>query len=157
MSKIICTVAGIDVTQNDDGSLSFICGLQIDGDGSGGNSYNDPDFQDATSLRAHSRSLNAEEEPYFVVPPAILRGVAPIVLGCQGHARNLRNGKSSELVVGDIGPRRKLGEGSIALALALGIPSSPLTGGTSERIVAVTIWPGHPATVSGRQYVLQPS
>jgi hypothetical protein len=158
MSTLICTVAGISVFLNEDTrALTFTCGLQIDGDGSGGNSYNDPDFQDATSLRLDGKSLSAEVDRYFVVPPAIIRAVPGIVLGCQGHAKNLSNGKESDMVAGDIGPRRKLGEGSIALAEALGIPSSPIDGGTSERIVCVTLWPGKAAVVDGKKYALQAS
>lgn len=157
MSKIICTVAGIDVTEEDDGSITYLSGFQIDGDGSGGNTFEDPDYQESTSLRINGHYLNAEVDRYIVVPPAIIRGVPGIVLGCQAHLDNTRNGMSTDGVTGDIGPRRKLGEGSIATAQALGIPSSPLSGGTSERIIKVTLWPGKAAVVLGKKYQLQRS
>lgn len=37
-------------------------------------------------------------------------------------------------IVADIGPKDQLGEGSIALAEALGIPSSPRTGGVKSNV-----------------------
>lgn len=44
---------------------------------------------------------------------------------------------SSPALVADIGPRRKLGEGSIALAEALGVNSSPKNGGAGSGVVYV--------------------
>jgi hypothetical protein len=142
---------------NGDGSLTYLAGCQSDGDGSGGNSYNDPDFQDATSLKLDGKSLNAEVDRYIVVPPAIIRAVSGIVLGCQARAQNIQNGKVTDAVIGDVGPRKKLGEASIATLEALGIPSSPISGGTNLRIVKVTLWPGKAANVGGKQYQLQAS
>jgi len=43
-------------------------------------------------------------------------------------------------VLADIGPSGKWGEGSIALANALGIPSSPRNGGLEEEVVRYTIF-----------------
>jgi len=39
-----------------------------------------------------------------------------------------------EAIYADIGPKNHLGEGSIALAEALGIPSDPKRGGTSRGV-----------------------
>lgn len=44
-------------------------------------------------------------------------------------------------VYADVGPANKIGEGSIALAAALGIPSSPKTGGTAHGIIYI-VFPG---------------
>lgn len=154
MSTILATIEGHAITISDDGSVSYTAKAAIDGDGSGGNSYGDPDFQDSTSLKVGGVSLNAEKEAYIVVPPAILDGVESIVLGCQ--AKVSYHGKSIEAVVGDIGPKSKLGEISIACAEALGIPSSPLSGGVAAG-VEYQLWPGVAATANGRTYPLQPS
>lgn len=123
----------------------------IDGDGTGP-SHGDPDYQNDTSLHEHHVALNADEDQYVAIPPEIRDAVEQPVLGCQGHAQH--GGKIAQFVVGDIGPRNKLGEVSIALAKALGIPSSPTIGGTLEG-VQYTIYPGQPANVNGKQYDLQ--
>ena len=75
------------------------------------------------------------------------------VLGCQ--ARVSFQGKTTEAVVGDIGPRHKLGELSVACAKALDIPHSPINGGVDEG-VHYEIIPGQPAVVNGLTYVLTP-
>lgn len=136
--------------------ITWITGAQgsktnIDGDGTGP-SHGDPDYQDDTSLHDHHSALNADEDQYIAIPLEIRDAVKQPVLGCQGHAKH--GGKIAQFVVGDIGPKNKLGEVSIALANSLGIPSSPTTGGTLEG-VQYTIYPGQPANVNGKQYDLQ--
>jgi hypothetical protein len=42
----------------------------------------------------------------------------------------------------DIGPKGKLGEGSMALAEALGLSGSPRHGGTDDAIIAYLVFPG---------------
>jgi RecA/RadA recombinase len=54
---------------------------------------------------------------------------------------NGKNGKIVNAIYADVGPSNKIGEGSIALAEALGIPSSPRTGGVSSGIMYV-VFPG---------------
>ena len=44
-------------------------------------------------------------------------------------------GKKSDAIYADIGPRFQLGEGSIALAKALGINADPKRGGTEEKML----------------------
>lgn len=154
MSKILATIEGNPITLLPDGRIIYTAKAAIDGDGSGGNSYGDPDFQDNTSLKVNGKYLNAETERYIAVPPAILDGVEPIVLGSQAEVSY--SGKTVTAVVGDIGPHEKLGEISIACAQALGIPHSPLTGGVSSG-VGYVIHPGIPAVVDGKTYPLQAS
>jgi hypothetical protein len=93
--------------------------------------------------------------PFIVVPPLIINAVGPVVLGCRARAKNQSNGRVVECMVGDVGPRTKLGELSIAAAAALGIPSSPRTGGTNSRIVMYELWPGQQAGVNGVTFRLQ--
>lgn len=152
--KTIGPIEGHLITVEDSGVVSYTAKMAIDGDGSSGNTYHDPDWQGETSLKVHGVSLNAETERYIVVPPAIIQGVAPVVLGCQAFVTY--RGTRVSAVVGDIGPRTKLGEASIACAKSLNIPYSPLTGGV-ESGVTYEIHPGVPAVVDGKTYPLQHS
>lgn len=154
--RIIATIEWEPITENDDLSVSYKSCARIDGDGTGP-SHGDPDYQNATTLQHNGHSLNADVDKYIVVPPAIISGVAGIVLGSQAHCLNTLNGQECYAVVGDIGPHLKLGEVSIASAQALGIPSSPTTGGEERHVVRYTIRPGVAAVVDGMQYELQPS
>jgi hypothetical protein len=99
--------------------------------------------------------VDSETVPYIAVPPIIRTGVKSIVLGCRAVLTNLQNGRKVEAAVIDIGPRTKIGELSIAAARALGIPSSPRNGGTSDKIVHYELFPGVSAVVNGFTYPLQ--
>lgn len=65
-------------------------------------------------------------------------------------------GRECPCVVGDVGPRSKLGEASPAAAEAVGINGDPNTGGIDTPRVLFEIWPGVPAQVNGVIYQLQP-
>jgi hypothetical protein len=144
--KIWGTVAGRDVFDLGDGSYLWVAGMQIDGDGAGGNSEGDPDWQSTTSLKNIDGSyLNARTQAFFVVPPEILYGIPGAILGCKGRVTNLSNEMTADATPGDDGPSEKLGEGSIHLAQLLNDPSNPRTGGNPLGIFAYRIWPGIPA------------
>ena len=75
--------------------------------------------------------VDASRTPYVVLPKDVAdRGGAR--LGDFAFVMNLRNGKSSFAIYADIGT---LGEGSVALADALGIPSDARHGGQSDGIL----------------------
>ena len=77
--------------------------------------------------------------PYASVPPELL---AVLHVGDVGVATI--GDHRSVFVVGDVGPHRKIGEGSAALAAALGLSPSPRRGGCSSG-VAWTVYRGsHP-------------
>jgi Fungal chitosanase of glycosyl hydrolase group 75 len=152
----LLTIAGTPVYQLADGSLIFLSAASVDGDGVGP-SHGDPDWQNATSLKVNGQSLNADLVRYLVLPPALIKAVSPLVLGCMVRLTNVRLGLVFYGVVGDTSddrPSRALGEISIAYAAALGIPSSPTTGGTDQPVIAYEIWPGVPAMLSGVTYPL---
>lgn len=136
-----------------DGRIHFVARARIDNDGTGP-ANGDPYHQSHTSYKP---DLNADVDLFIVVPPQILYAVAPVVLGCQARVCNPKNGKVSAAVVGDIGPHKRLGEISTALARALGINSNPNTGGEDSSIIEYDLWPGHAASVNGKDYHLQPS
>lgn len=153
--KLLCFIAGVKVWQTDLGHVVFMAPAMIDDDGSG-DSHGDPDFQDDTSLRYNGHALDADLDPYIVLPPPVICAVEPFVLGCGALVTNTATGLSVSAVVGDVGPSRKIGEISIACAKAIGVPSSPTTGGESRPIISYVIFPGLPAVVDGRTYSLQP-
>lgn len=96
--------------------------------------------------------LDSETENYIVVPPLVIQGVRGVVRGCK--ARVTWKGRTiNNVVVGDKGPRNKIGEISIALARALGMPSSPRTGGVSKPDIFYELWPG----IAAPNYELQPA
>jgi hypothetical protein len=147
-------IEGRDIWLNDDGSISFRAKFAVDVDGSG-DSHGDTCYQPDTSLHLNGKPLNADIDRYVVTPPLIIESVPGIILGCQAKATNTENEMESPAVVGDIGPWRKLGEGSRALALALGLSGSPISGGTDRPIIEYVFYPGRAAIVGARQYQLQ--
>ena len=162
MATLVTTIEGVSAWANDDNSVTWLSLLRIDGDGRGGNVQKDPCFQSDTTLHEKLPDgtivpLDSETENYAVSPPQLIQGVPGIVMGCQGFATNIRTGQRAPFVMGDEGPSSRFGEGSIALAEALGIPSSPTTGGTDDHIIAWQIFPGQAAFVGGIQYDLRPA
>jgi hypothetical protein len=85
------------------------------------------------------RYVDASNIPFVVLPP---EGFQHARLGDFATVANLQNGRVSAAIVADeSAPGLKFGEGSIALAEALGIESSPRNGG-KDRGVAYVIYPG---------------
>ena len=96
---------------------------------------------DPDNLNEHDprRFVDAAGIPYVVLPPV---GLKHARLGDFATVVNLQNGKVSGAILADeSAPRLKMGEGSMALADALGINSNPQTGGT-EQGIAYVIYPG---------------
>lgn len=117
----------------------FRAGMAIDADGSPRARQIDPHGQTQTSLRYRDgRSVDAEQVPYFVLPGGKYKHLG-IQLGDIAAVRY--NGKVAFAVFADVGPRHKLGEGSIALAQELGIPANPRTGGVRGG-VEYLVFPG---------------
>lgn len=154
--KLLANIEGEDIMLHDDGHITFKAKAAVDTDGSGP-LHGDPDAQADTSLHLNGHALNADEDIYIVVPPAIRDGVTAIVLGCQASVLNAKTGMTTTAVVGDIGPHRKIGEISVACARALGINASPTRGGEDSHVIHYSIFPGMAAVVNGKQYHLQAS
>jgi Fungal chitosanase of glycosyl hydrolase group 75 len=85
-----------------------------------------------------TRYINSDTVPYIVLPSRMGLGAK---LGDMGVAINKNTKAFSYAIFADIGPRNKLGEGSIALARELGVPSDPKKGGTLSGIIYV-VFPG---------------
>ena len=84
------------------------------------------------------RYVDSSAIPYISVPPDLLD--AGVCRGDVAWCLNRRLGRNSAAIVADVGPRGRLGEGSIALAFALGLDPSPRRGGAA-RDIACVVWP----------------
>ena len=133
-------VANIPVFDNGDGSYTVtVEKLDVDGDGTGGNTYHDPDFQDNTSYQP---PLNADVDDYYVFPPCVFFAVRPMVLGCKSSIKRLSTGQiHSTCFPGDVGPHTKIGEVSTHLAQFF-CPSKNPNNGFEEEEFEITFWPG---------------
>jgi hypothetical protein len=94
----------------------------------------------AGSPTAPGTYVDARKVPYIVLPPEFMKQFG-MALGDLAMVTNRRNGKSSFAIFADIGPPGKIGEGSIALAHALGINDDPRYGGTGDFSIAYLVFP----------------
>lgn len=152
--RTIATIEGCLIAERPDLSVIYTARGRVDDDGSG-SAHGDPGQERTTSLLVDGRPLNADTDRYIVVPPQIVRGVGGIVLGCQAYVTHY--GVTRAAVVGDVGPRDRLGEMSIAMCIALGIDPNPNTGGEDRPIIQYRLLPGVAARVNGVAYPLQHS
>jgi len=86
------------------------------------------------------RYVNSEEIPYIVLPRGLV-GNGKAKLGDLAVVIHKKAGKSSFAILADIGPKTKLGEGSIVLAAALGVKKNPKTGGPVVDLIYI-VFPG---------------
>ena len=84
--------------------------------------------------------VDARKIPYIALP----RGLAEqfgVKLGDLAVVINQKNGRTAFAIYADSGPADKIGEGSIALANALGVNSDPRHGGIQEEEIAYLLFP----------------
>jgi hypothetical protein len=86
-------------------------------------------------------SVNADAVPYVVLPKGQFKEHG-VKVGDLAIVRNKENGALTVAVFGDVGPRHKRGEGSMALARELGLNPSPTHGGTQSRNIEYLAIPG---------------
>ncbi|PYS23496.1 MAG: hypothetical protein DMF72_08835 [Acidobacteria bacterium] len=86
------------------------------------------------------RYVDSVEIPYIVLPSGLI-GNGKAKLGDFAAVINKKNNKSSFAIFADVGPKKKLGEGSIALAAALEVKKNPKTGGPAADLIYV-VFPG---------------
>lgn len=137
-----------------DGSYQFTGDMDVDVDGSP-NWRRDPYGQADTTLHHNGQPINSDVVKGIVLPPECINFVKPVVMGCKAEVTY--KGRTVPAVVFDSGPHFKLGEGSAALASALGINPDPNHGGRETPDVTYRWWPGVPAVVDGVTYKLQPA
>jgi len=93
--------------------------------------------------------VNASEIPFIVLPQG--HSYFGGAIGDIGAVVNFSNGKVAYVIAADVGPSNKLGEGSVALAEALGVNSSARSGGCNSGI-GYCFFPG---SGSGRPKTLE--
>jgi hypothetical protein len=81
-----------------------------------------------------ARYVDSEKIPFIVLPGDVAR-MAGARVGDFAVVQNLRNRRSSAAIFADMGP--ELGEGSIALARALGINPDARRGGTYRGVLYI--------------------
>jgi hypothetical protein len=159
-STIIGNIQGVDINLIEGPAgeeiVQFTADMDIDNDGSGGNPEHDQFHQDDTTLHdPNDNALNAYRVPFIVVPPLICQKTRGKVLGSSAIVENIHTGESCEAVVGDIGPHKKIGEASPALAREISVNPNPVTGGEERRIIRYTIYVDKPAVIDGVTYTLE--
>jgi hypothetical protein len=85
------------------------------------------------AVRDPRRYVNSSKVPFVALPKQALRA-GGARLGDLAAVWNRLTDERAFAIVADVGPAGKIGEGSIALARALGIPHSPKTGGQSGEV-----------------------
>jgi Fungal chitosanase of glycosyl hydrolase group 75 len=90
--------------------------------------------------RSPKRYVDATKIPYIALPQDFAR-TFDIKLGDLAVVVNQANGRSAYAIYADVGPKGRIGEGSIALAKALGIPANPRHDSAVDGI-AYLIFPG---------------
>lgn len=117
----------------------FQSGMNIVADGwpDGPGGY--PNWQSQTSFKQpDSRSLDASRIAYITLPLPMSRLESfGISLGDFAAVYNQANDKLAFAIFGDLSPPKIAGEGSIALANELGIPSGPRSPGAKDGIVYI--------------------
>lgn len=86
------------------------------------------------------RYVDSEAIPYIVLPPSLI-GSGKARLGDFAAVINRKKSKSSFAILADIGPKTKIGEGSIALAKALEVKKDPKKGGAVVDLIYI-VFPG---------------
>jgi hypothetical protein len=113
--------------------------IQSDSDPAPGFYISTTSLEDPTKDRTDPRRyVDAESINFFVLPGRLGLGAE---LGDFGVVIRPRSNNYQYAIYGDVGPALKLGEGSIALAAGLGIPSSPKSGGISAGLITI-VFPG---------------
>jgi hypothetical protein len=103
----------------------------------------DTSLQDVTkSLTDPRRYVDAEKIPYIALPAPVMKKIGEPRLGDLAAVLNKNSGKLSCAIVADGAPRRRLGIGSLALAIRLGLPSNPRQSGAPCCGIAMVVFPG---------------
>jgi len=119
--------------------------IQGDGDPAPGFYVSTTALVDGTRPRADpNRYVDASTVPYVSLPSPAIKHFG-VTKGDLAMVLNGKNGQFSSAIVADVGPATQIGEGSVALATALGLSGDASHGGTSSGIVWV-VFPGSAAS-----------
>lgn len=92
------------------------------------------------NVRNPNRYIDARKVPYIALPKNFATRFG-VHLGDLAMVANRANGRSAYAIYADEGPGGRVGEGSIALAKALGIPTNPRHDGV-ENGITYLVFPG---------------
>lgn len=95
---------------------------------------------DVNDLRSPKRYIDATKVSYIALPQDFAR-TFDIHLGDLAVIVNQANGRSAYAIYADVGPGGRIGEGSVALARALGIPANPRHDSVADGVTYL-IFPG---------------
>ncbi len=127
--------------------------MDIDCDGGRGAAcMADPYYQAETAfVDSHGQPLDASTLPYIVIPgeSSRFRYTEHGIRGGQ-VALVIYEGRLAWGIFGDVGPQAIIGEASYAMAEALGIPSSPISGGVGSGVTYL-VFTGADARVSRKE------
>mgnify|MGYP001147637693 CR=1 FL=1 len=113
--------------------------IQTESDPAPGFYISTTSLEDRTKDRNDQRRyVDAESINFFVLPGRLGMGAK---LGDFGVVIRPQFNNYAYAIYGDVGPAAKLGEGSIALAATLGIPSNPKCGGVCHGLITI-VFPG---------------
>lgn len=148
--------------------ICMVSDLSICNDG-WGPKHGDPTYQPETAYYSgksttppgKSKYLNADIDPYIVVPPQVRSMVPPVVMGSQAKLTRLDSMVSHSAVTGEIGPDYETGEAAYCLAKHIN-PKISHNAGDGRLIYFYELWPGVAATVdmfdgTKKTYKLQPA
>ncbi len=91
-------------------------------------------------VRDPARYVDSNKIPFVAIPLTLVR--LGVKMGDVGICYNTQTNRWCPVIVVDQGPTDKIGEGSIALANAMGINSDPKRGGTDRKIITTLLFPG---------------
>lgn len=137
----------------DDGTPAGAPIVQGEGDPAPGHYVSATTLADESKDRRDPRRyVDAGVVPYVVLPRSFAdaHGIrlgdfawVEMATGADSAGEETRDGPGGVAAIfADVGPEGRIGEGSIALAARLGLPTSPRTGGTLERRVRYVLFPG---------------
>lgn len=137
----------VPVCESPGGAVHWKADFDIDCDGQRTDECNentDPWFQPETAfVESDGDPLNSATLPHVVVPlPSSLWDFKTAGIEGGTVAAVVYEDKVVYAVVGDLGPTGAIGEGSYALAEALGINPDPSSGGVSGKVVDFILFPG---------------
>ncbi|HZE39567.1 MAG TPA: glycoside hydrolase family 75 protein [Stackebrandtia sp.] len=137
----------IPVCKSSGGAVHWKADMDVDCDGQRTDQCNedtDPSWQNETSFQqSDGQPLNAAALPFYVIPlPSDVWNYEDAGIDPGTVAAVVYQDKVVYAVFGDQGPDTIIGEGSYALADALGIDPDPATGGVEGKAVDYILFPG---------------
>lgn len=103
---------------------------------------------DTSDPKNPNQYIDATRIPYIALPPDFAEAFN-INLGDLALVVNQANGRSAYAIYADVGPKGRIGEGSIALAEAVGIPANPRHDSVEDGVTYL-IFPGSAGRAGNR-------